>query len=157
MADPIPASALSVQPSEHERFVQVSTDLLRRGTAVSFTATGLSMRPFINDGEIITVAPVEIRNIHVGDILLYRDNKTVIAHIVISIIKNRTPGPLFILRGDLGTSADEEVTAEQILGKVVGIMRGEKTIRCNHFGARLARHLFIQVFTFKKRLTGYFL
>ncbi len=154
MADPLPASALSVQPSEHERFVQVSTDLLRRGTPVSFTATGLSMRPFINDGEIITVAPVKIRSIRTGDILLYRDNKTVIAHIVVSINKNRTPEPLFILRGDLGTSADEEVTAEQILGKVVGITRDGKTIRCNRFRARITRQLILRAFLLKRQLTG---
>lgn len=48
-------------------FRDMSADLLRRGYGVRFRATGYSMQPTIEDGEVITVAPVAPAAVTHGD------------------------------------------------------------------------------------------
>lgn len=121
-------------------------DLLRRGHSVSFRAPGMSMRPTIFDGELITVKPVSALDIRKGDIILYTNGKKLTAHRVVRIEKNGsvltqssslnphpslldtpsslvTPYPLFITRGDASGTCDEPVQPGQILGKVVSVQR----------------------------------
>ena len=52
-------------------FPDPMTELLRRGAYVRFRAIGASMQPTIEDGELITVAPVAPESVKRGDILLY--------------------------------------------------------------------------------------
>ena len=66
-------------------FIDVSTELLRKGQSVRFRAPGLSMHPAIKEGEIITVVPISSFDIKRGDILLYIVGKKVVAHRVVSI------------------------------------------------------------------------
>jgi len=89
------------------------------------------MHPTICDGDIITVQPVLIANVRVGDIVLYRTEENAIAHRVIAI-RNRDPftqsadlNPqcLFFLRGDASRFSDEPVRPENILGKIISIDR----------------------------------
>ena len=84
------SSALSPQHSAlnlHHSFLDITTDLLLRGHSVRFKANGWSMRPTIADDEVITVEPVEPSNIKVGDIILYRTERSLIAHRVLQIAK----------------------------------------------------------------------
>ena len=71
--------------SPQNLFIDVSTELLRRGQSVRFRAPGLSMHPAIKEGEKITVVPISSFDIKRGDILLYVVGKKVIAHRVVSI------------------------------------------------------------------------
>lgn len=71
--------------SPHHLFVDVSVDLLRRGYSVRFQANGRSMDPTIQEGEWITVEPVEPSHIKRGDIILYQNHNGVIAHRVVKI------------------------------------------------------------------------
>jgi len=75
----------SATGSPQHLFIDVSTELLRRGQSVRFRAPGLSMHPAIKEGEIITVVPISSFDIKRGDILLYVVGKKVIAHRVVSI------------------------------------------------------------------------
>ncbi|NGX54254.1 MAG: hypothetical protein K1000chlam4_00979 [Chlamydiae bacterium] len=75
---------LAARSSQH-LFIEVSTELLRRGQSVRFRAPGLSMHPAIKEGETITVVPISSFDIKRGDILLYLIGKKVIAHRVVSI------------------------------------------------------------------------
>ena len=77
------AAIRNVEP--HHLFVEVSTDLLRRGQSVRFRAPGWSMHPSIKDGETITVEPVAPCDVKRGDIILYRSQQGVIAHRVVKI------------------------------------------------------------------------
>jgi signal peptidase I len=71
--------------SPHHLFVDVSVDLLRRGYSVRFQANGRSMHPTIQEGEWITVEPVEPSHIKRRDIILYQNHNGVIAHRVVKI------------------------------------------------------------------------
>jgi signal peptidase len=135
------SSALSPQSSDPKllNFTQVCTDLLHSGILVRFRAPGYSMYPTILHEDVITVEPVEASAVKVGDIILYRDQQSVIAHRVVRI-ENKSdsqahsqssalsPQSQFILRGDARPTGDDPISAEQILGKVVSVKRNGRGI-----------------------------
>ena len=82
----IQSSSLSPQ----HLFVEVSSALLERGHSVRFRAPGRSMLPTIKEGEAITVEPVEPSAVRTGDIILYRNGNSVIAHRVVQIKQETT-------------------------------------------------------------------
>ncbi len=134
-------------PSQQQLFIDMSTELLRRGQSVRFRAPGLSMHPAIREGETITAAPVAPFNIKRGDILLYIVGKKVIAHRVVGIKREKNdsathsktlnPQIIFTLRGDASAICDSPVKAQQILGKVVSVERHGRNIDLYSTRARM--------------------
>jgi hypothetical protein len=85
------SSVLSPQSSglKLRNFARICIDLLRRGNRVRFRAPGYSMYPTILHEDVITVEPVKVESIKVGDIVLYQSENSVIAHRVVKI-KNKS-------------------------------------------------------------------
>lgn len=152
-------------------FIDVSTELLRRGQSVRFRAPGLSMHPAIKEGETITVVPISPFNIKRGDILLYLAGRKVIAHRLVGIEKKKgdssnqssTQYPaqsptqsskyrprLFLLRGDASAICDEPVEAQQILGKVVSVERDGRSINLCSIKARILHNARMWASYFKR-------
>jgi signal peptidase len=102
------------------------------------------MHPTIKDGETITVEPVKPSGIKRGDIVLYRLDKGVIAHRVVRIEKN-DGAPLFILRGDALGAQDEAAAVQQVLGKVVSVQRGGRSIDLYSRRAKMVRIAYVCV------------
>jgi hypothetical protein len=137
-------SSNPVSLTSADLFRDLSTELLSQGKSIRFHALGRSMYPTIREGEAITVAPIEPSSINIGDIILYRQDISVVAHRVVRIIKTELPpaGSLdaeypsndtrhlslvtrhsFLLRDDTWGKQAVLVTGEQILGKVVRVER----------------------------------
>ena len=55
-----------------EEFEAISTTVLTGGMKLRFRANGSSMRPFIRDGDVLTVENVEVRELTPGEIILVR-------------------------------------------------------------------------------------
>ncbi len=133
--------------SSHPLFVDITVDLLKRGHRVCFQTIGRSMRPTINEGEIITVEPVKPSLVKRGDIVLYQNPRGVIAHRVVGIKKrsDELRGPphhssliaFFILRGDALGACDEPVKPQQIFGRVVTVERYGRPFPLNSLKARM--------------------
>jgi ribosomal protein S18 acetylase RimI-like enzyme len=92
-------------------------------TSIRFRAKGFSMRPFIQDGDLITVSPLRNSPIRIGDVVLYKTaDGRIIVHRVIR--KTRIDGKAaFFIKGDAAFDKPEEVDAKRILGRVVAIER----------------------------------
>lgn len=135
-------------------FVDVTIDLLKRGTPVRFRANGKSMQPTISEGEIITVEPVKPSLVKRGDIVLYQNHCGVIAHRVVAILNPRSSifnsfftsilhpqfsilSTFFILRGDASGACDEPVKPQQILGRVISVERDGRSFRLNTLKAKI--------------------
>ena len=106
-----------------EVFLNLSRDMLEQGKSVRFQAKGWSMRPFIRDGDFITVSPVENSSIKIGDVVFYSttENK-IIVHRVIG--KHRKDGRMtMLIKGDATFGLPDKVDSRDILGKVVAIER----------------------------------
>jgi signal peptidase I len=103
------------------------THLLSRNTAVRFTVTGDSMRPFLAGGETVLlrrVLPAEIRR---GDLLLCRQagqaGGRLLLHRVVRI-RRRTGLPALIqTQGDALRTPDAPVPESQVVGRVSAVAR----------------------------------
>jgi len=127
-------------------FNEITAELLRRGAYVRFRAIGASMQPTIEDGELITVAPVAPESVKRGDILLYQSESGVHAHRVVGRVKGTVPllegdCPLdhYLLRGDASISCDAPVQLEQVIGRVVAVQRGGRNLALDSRLANLLR------------------
>src|SRR2546430_7658507 len=127
-------------------FPDLMTELLRRGNRVRFRAIGASMQPTIEDGELITVAPMAPESVKRGDILLYRSEQGVHAHRVVGRVKGTVPllergCPLdhYLLRGDASVSCDAPVQLEQVIRPVGGVQRGGRSLALGSHLANLLR------------------
>lgn len=72
------------------------------------------MLPTIGDGDILYVRRAGAGKIGVGDVVLFRGREGMKAH---RIVERRAD--VFIIRGDAGIESDDEITRDQIIGKVV--------------------------------------
>src|SRR5439155_21327347 len=104
-------------------FNEITAELLRRGAYVRFRAIGASMQPTIEDGELITVAPIAPKKDKRGDILLYQSESGVHAHRVVGRVKGTVPllegdSPLdhYLQRGDAADSRNPPVALETFTG-----------------------------------------
>ena len=137
-------------------FNEITAELLRRGAYVRFRAIGASMQPTIEDGELITVAPVAPESVKRGDILLYQNERGVFAHRMVGRVKGTVPSPVagcratgprqgdcpldhYLLRGDASVSCDAPVQLEQVIGRVVAVQRGGRNLALDSRLANLLR------------------
>jgi hypothetical protein len=121
----------------------LSTAILGQGGSFRFEAHGSSMAPFIRDGDLLTVQLVVEVGLQVGDVILYRtDMERLAAH---RVVGQRTEGDRLILvaRGDAATGPGEEVPAKQVLGRVVQVQRGDRTLDLDRGTRRAAARLWV--------------
>jgi GNAT superfamily N-acetyltransferase len=106
----------------------LSAEILARGGAFRFQARGWSMRPFVRDGDVLTVEPPGAVALKVGDVALYAgggDKLTV--HRVVGA-EARNGRTVLLMRGDAQYGPVERVSTEQVLGRCVGLQRGDRTL-----------------------------
>jgi hypothetical protein len=144
-----PTSSNPVSLTSSDLFRDLGTELLRQGKRIRFHAPGRSMYPTIKENEVITVEPIEPSSINVGHIILYRQDRSVVAHRVARIIKTEplppcsldvehpsnngcplslVPRHSFLLRDDTWGKQYVLVTGEQILGKVASVERNGRQV-----------------------------
>lgn len=102
-------------------FAELCEALLRDGRPVRFRAPGRSMAPAVGDGDVVTVAPVDVREVRCGDVLLYRTARGPIAHRVVAVPVRDAGDGHFRVRGDAPGSPDEVVPTEDVLGRVEAV------------------------------------
>ena len=128
---------------KHTELSDISTEVLERGGLFCFRAHGSSMYPFFRDGDVLTIQPVEIETLAIGDVVFYRSAwDKVIAHRVVA--KKFSNGKCVLTtRGDSGLNTNEQVQADHVLGRVMSIQRGEKVIRLDNTFRKLTSRLWI--------------
>jgi hypothetical protein len=118
-------------PCDSAVFAELGAAVLRLGVAVRFAARGMSMQPLLQDGDLLTVQPVAAQRLWVGDVALCMvEPGRVVAHRVLR--KVRLGDDLrIVVQGDRAPQPDGALSAEQILGRVVLVERGERRLRMN--------------------------
>ena len=112
-------------------------EALESGYTMRYRALGGSMFPFIRHGNILTVKPD--RKLHVGDVILYRNNKKLIAHRLIKKMSLQSI-PYLITKGDNLKHTDSPVSFSELLGKIKIIENGEKVIQMDSFWMRVINY-----------------
>jgi len=124
--------------------LDLTAELLSRGTTVRFRPSGRSMYPSIREGELITVEPVQPSDVKLGDIVLYRSQRGLIAHRVVGTEREQGTStqssvlsPHYFLQGDASLSCDQPVAGQQILGRVVRVQRNGRSVALATRGAKM--------------------
>jgi hypothetical protein len=109
-------------------------DVISRGKSFRFQAKGLSMSPFVQDGDVIVVAQLPEKGPREGDIVAcqWAGMSEIMVH---RVIARRSEGHL--IKGDNCWRPDTVVDRVDILGWVVSIERGS---RCIGFGLGIERY-----------------
>jgi hypothetical protein len=94
------------------------------------------MRPFIMDGDFITVVPVSASQLRLGDVALYSGKTGALhAHRVLATT-HRGNRVVFVVRGDASMGQMERVKSDRILGRVALVVRGENSFSISHMFPR---------------------
>ena len=111
--------------------LKISSNLIEKSAAIRFRAKGFSMRPFIKDGDLITVSPLLNYPIRVGDVVLYKtsDDRAIVHRVTRkTTIAGRA---VFFIKGDATFGQPEEVDTRMVLGRVTAIERNRLKRRLN--------------------------
>ena len=110
-------------------FLEQARQLLSRTLPVELRMSGTSMRPAIEDGDMITLEPITADPIKPGDIVLYHSRfDTAVIHRVIRVERYASERCI-VTRGDAASHNDEPVPLHRILGRVSRVERAGERIR----------------------------
>lgn len=114
-------------------FATLAESLLRSGTSLRFRAAGGSMRPWVRDGDVLTVVPVRgDEQRRRGEILLCRvPGGGVVAHRFLGW-RQTADGPRARLRGDASCAPPDLIAPPAVLGRVTIRTRGAHVLNLNH-------------------------
>jgi GNAT superfamily N-acetyltransferase len=103
---------------------ELARTLLERGKPFRFTAHGYSMSPFIQDGDVIMLAPCNDAP-QVGEVVAFinPENDRLVVH---RLIAETIDG--LVIKGDNVPESDGVFAPAQILGRVVRVERDGKTV-----------------------------
>jgi hypothetical protein len=101
--------------------LEVAQNILQEGYRVLLKTRGDSMVPIIRSGGLIQVDPVPPEGLLLRDIVVYRQGDQVVAHRLVA--KQQQGGKLRLFtRGDaFSCQSLEEVSPEQVLGRVTAV------------------------------------
>ncbi|MFH1245945.1 MAG: nucleotidyltransferase family protein [Candidatus Omnitrophota bacterium] len=100
-----------------------------------FQTSGFSMWPFLRPGTKLVVKRIPVKELRVGDIILYRQDGQTVCHRLVKTADAK--GPALYARGDNSASPAEYVREGLILGKAIGMIKKGRI--CRLTGTR--RHL----------------
>jgi len=113
-------------PISREDLLPLMQDVLTRGASFQFRARGASMSPFIKDGDVVTVAPLNKQKPAMGKVVAFL--QPVSGHLSIHRIVGRQ-GLAFLMQGDNAAGAADGLVFEQdILGCVTRVERNGRRI-----------------------------
>jgi hypothetical protein len=100
--------------------------VLGKGVPFTFRAKGLSMSPFIRDGDVVTVSPLQDAMPRLGDVLAFvgPGGERLVIHRVVG-----GGCDSYLVRGDATSEVDGLVREGDILGRVTGVERDGQEIR----------------------------
>ena len=126
-------------------------DVMSLDTPIRLKATGSSMKPFIRDGDVLTISPKSKVKPSLGKVAAFVNtgNQNLLIHRVIEVKAN-----FFLTKGDNSYDKNDGwININQVLGCVTRIERDERDIR---FGLGVERYLlaFLSRHNLLKRITS---
>lgn len=113
--------------STHAVASELAEEVIRKFGTVRLRVQGTSMTPAIRPGDTISIERTHPREIEPGEIILYAREGRMFAHRVIRRVQTAV-GVRLLTQGDRMQLPDPLVSAEELLGRVVLIERGSRSI-----------------------------
>lgn len=102
-------------------------EVIERDVEIPLKTIGLSMRPFIYGGEWVVARRAGEVEICIGDVVIYQSGSTFIAHRVIRR-REEAERVYFTVKGDAHLAAEGEISAEQVVARVVALKKASRII-----------------------------
>ncbi len=118
-----------------DSLTQLLRAVMEKGKPFRFRAKGWSMAPFVRDGDVVTVTPLDGRRLKTGEIAAFLHPST--GKIAVHRIIHRKSGYVS-LKGDNAFVVDGRLPSDRIFGSVSRIERYGKNIRLGLGPGRLA-------------------
>jgi len=129
---PLPCTILL--PMEHENLHKELLDwaeiLIDNDHQLQLRMQGYSMFPTLQPGDKGLVQKCSIRDIKIGDIIVFRTNNQFVAHRLIRI-EQLGGDTLYICRGDQNGFDDKPIRKFEIVGKLISFERNHKFVSVN--------------------------
>ncbi len=113
---------------------------LRKGKGITLKVSGRSMRPLIEEGDVIHVEKCDPTALSIGDIITFKKNEVYLTHRVLWVRK-RDNGIILITKGDNEIDVDPLVSPDEIVGKAVAIKRANRTRHLDTFHLRIINRI----------------
>lgn len=127
---------MSLSATTNAGVTRLLTRRLEQFGFVQVPSHGVSMHPFIKEGDNCVFKVVELDGITEGDVILYRSvQENLVGHRVIQIIHDEHQ-TRYVCKGDTNRHPDAPVSSDRVLGKLVIIHRRGKAI---HLDSRTRR------------------
>jgi hypothetical protein len=139
---------------DRSTFSKIAGSLLEDGLHVRFRAGGQSMGAAVRDGERVTVAPVGMRDVDVGDIVLCETWRGPLAHRVQRIEHDAAGAVRYVLRGDASLEDDRAISGAQLRGRVVTVERDGRALDLVIHGGALGKRLFVAALRLRTALVA---
>ncbi len=110
--------------------LETSHEILKDGIPIRCKVGGISMLPLLWPGDVIIIDPIDIEQIAIGDIVVFKLDNRLVAHRLISISSNNNSKFLFT-KGDSNLKKDEPISAELLIGVVRNVVKNELFIPIN--------------------------
>jgi signal peptidase I len=116
---------------ERDLLKELGYRLLAEGKVLRIRSDGYSMYPQIKPGSFLLIEPVgDISSLKENEIIAWKRSSGMVVHRLVRIERSGKVNT-YITRGDSCHGEDEPLNAEQIVGKVVRIVTGDKFDREN--------------------------
>lgn len=117
---------------EYNNLSELLRESLNRYGCIWVRLVGKSMLPFLRSETAIFVRKADIKEISLGDIVLYKKDDIAIAHRVIKKVKQ--DGRIFLrAKSDISFSSEPLISDEELIGKVVAFKRFNREIKIDNF------------------------
>jgi signal peptidase len=116
----------------HDDLLRLARELRERGGSFALQAqtesSGSSMRPFLLEGDVLTVTPADPDSLRGGEVAVYADDAgQLVVHRFLGF-QERDGLRWLLFRGDASVGEPERVRPDRLVGRVLQIQRGSRRI-----------------------------
>ncbi len=104
--------------------IETIRDAIQRRGSFRFSVKGVSMFPFLLDGDEVIIERADPEDLRIGDVVMYVRKELMIVHRIIKIYTTGEGRRHFVVRGDNLSHPDQPVWEEEIGGKATRVIRG---------------------------------
>jgi signal peptidase I len=122
---------------------------------IRLPAVGTSMVPAIHPGDLLSIQPIDPKEVTLGDVVVYAREQVLVVHRVVRTSAGSSE-PYLVTRGDRSLRDDAPIHAGELLGRVVSIERKNRRVNVCPFSNKAGQAL-CAVLRRSERATNLFL
>lgn len=146
---PAISKCMLFDPLCSEERIRFLSDILKSGADVRLRVTGISMKPFLETGAVVTLRGVPVEQLRLGDLILcFHEANKMILHRLIGFTRKKERGMLramLITKGDALDAPDQPIDESKYMARVtrIGSEEGtsEKCRRMDNMTARASNYI----------------